>query len=99
MLAPAAVLYLSFAFAITARESATKHYFTLTVLSTISLILFPVAQLAGGCYLQGLLSPRTSRAGKLLQYLVVVSTSTLFSICAAMILAALGFTLLVRARR
>ncbi len=100
MLVPAGMLYLSFVLAIAAGKSGPNHqtYVRLSALSTIALAVFVPVQLAGARYLQRLLPSRTSAKGKVVQYIVALATGLLFSVCAAMVLVALGLNVLARMR-
>ncbi len=100
MLIPAAILYLSFVLAIAAghAEPGRRAYARLSTLSTVALILFVPVQLGAARYLQRYLPGRVSKGAKLVQLLLALVTGLLFSLCAAMILVAIGVNVLARMR-
>ena len=100
MFLPAAFLYLSIVFSLTAQKSSetARQQLWMLCLAFSALAIFVPAQLFSARYIQTILRPRASRAGKLVQYLAVLAMSLVISLIAVLVLEAAGFNLLIRSR-
>lgn len=96
---PAALLFLRILFGVIAADLriTPEQSAYLVVIADVALALFFIAQLLCAVYLQRLVPPRPTRAGRALQYAGVLIMGLLFSITGAVMLEAFGLNVFLRA--
>jgi len=97
---PASLLYLRLVFGLAASDNRVGPGQSrwLARSSSVSLLAFFVVQVICARYIQKLLRPSQSKAGKTAQYAAVLVTCILLSLTGAIVLEAIGLNMFLRAR-
>ncbi len=97
---PAGLLYLRLVLGLAASDNrlGPEQSQWLARSSSVFLVAFFLVQLICVHYIQGLLTPRPSKAGKTAQYAAVLVTCISLSLTGAIVLEAIGLNMFLRAR-